>query len=222
MTSKLARLGGAAVLAFLLADLLASSTAFERLPAWEPPWLAWSPASGWPTLAFVVLLALAAFPALAPDRVLAPWCGLTAATLALALYGWSNVDWTLVMADVGLATGGIPRPDTVVAAVAPFAWAVAFHGFDEKARAKAVGAAKGIPPEEAAAALALHRPAAWRLALGATALWAVVVLAFYALLAARPLLRPLAEAAPAAVPVLVAALLAVALLYATRQAQRRD
>lgn len=216
---RLLRLGGAFALALLLADLASTASLFERLPPWSPGWLGWSPAPAWPTLAFLVLLALAALPAFAEERPLPVWIGLHATVLGFALYGYSNIDWTLVAVDAEAAAGGLPGPGVLLGAAVPFVLALAVHVAEERMRFAERAHEKALPPEETGALPEAVWPTARRVGLVALGLWVLVALGFFALVAAAPLVRPLAATAPAVVPVVAAVLVLATLAFAARRAR---
>lgn len=215
---RLLRLGAAFLLALLFADLISSASLFARLPAWSPAWLAWSPAGAWTTLAFLVFFALSAMPAFADERPLPVWVGLHASVAAFALYAYSNIDWTLVAVDAEAAAGGLPGPDVLIAAASPLLVGFAAHVAEERLRFADIAAAKGVAEDEARTLPDAVWPAARRVGLLTLGLWVLVALAFFALVAAAPLLRPLAATAPAVVPVLAAVLVLATLALAARRA----
>lgn len=215
----LVRLAGALAVAVLFADLISGAALFARLPAWSPAWLAWSPASAWATLAFVVFLALSAIPAFADEQPLPVWVGLHASVAAFALYEYSNIDWTLVAVDASAATGGLPGPAVLLAVAAPLFVALAAHAAEERIRFAERAAEKALPAEEARTLPDAVWPTAGRTALLALGLWVLVALGFFALVAAAPFVRPLVATAPALVPVLAAALVLATLALAARRAR---
>lgn len=128
-----------------------------RVPA-TPPTPALGPVDPWGTALTLVLVPAAylAVPREGPGAV--GLLSMAAGVLVAASYPWVNLDWSLLLLDLGLARGGVPPAPVVAAALAPLGLAWAVHAVLLSRRARDHYAGKELPDGEAeAAARAVRR-----------------------------------------------------------------
>jgi hypothetical protein len=130
---------------------------FEIVPV-PAPTRGVGPAPPWGVTLALVLVPAAAWSAPREGQGGVGLVSLAAGVLVPAAYPWSNLDWSVLLVDLGLAHGGAPPLGVVAVGLAPFglAWVIHAAAMGGQTRARFQGKGGG-PGEADAAAAVVHR-----------------------------------------------------------------